>query len=185
MIVDLYGLEDRYEISDHGEIFAKAATRIRSDGVVRSFKQRRVRTKINDCGYETVSLFNGTGSVSFKVHRLVMLSFAYVPGCELLDVNHKNGVKLGNNRSNLEWATRSENIAHSYQVLGRIAPCSGKFGADHHRAIGVLASKDGEVIHQFDSLMDAQRAGFNAGHISNCIAGKRKRHKGLTWAKTT
>lgn len=185
MIVDLYGLEDRYEISDLGEIFAKAATRIRSDGVVRSFKQRRIRTKINDCGYETVNLFNGSGSVSFKVHRLVMLSFAYRCGCELLDVNHIDGVKTANHLPNLEWATRSKNIAHSYQVLGRTAPCSGKFGADHHRAVGVIASKDGQVVHQFDSMVDAQRAGFSAGHISNCIAGKRERHKGLTWAKTT
>ena len=183
MIVDLFGLEDRYEISDQGEIFAKAATRVRSDGVVRTFKQRRVRTSVNEFGYETVNLYDGTGSVSFKVHRLVLLSFDHRADADLLDVNHKNGIKLDNLRTNLEWATRSQNISHSYSELGRVAASTGKFGKDHHRAEKVVATREGQIIHEFDSMMDAQRAGFSAGHISSCVAGKRKKHKGLFWAK--
>lgn len=182
MIVALFGLEDRYEISGRGEIFAKAATRKRSDGVVRTLQQRRIKTKLNEFGYEVVKLYNGINSETRKVHRLVLLSFDWRQDAESLDVNHLDGVKDHNHRTNLEWATRSQNLKHSYDVLGRVGATTGKFGKDHHRAKSVTATANGTVVHTFNSLMDAQRAGFNASHISRCIAGKRNKHRGLEWS---
>jgi hypothetical protein len=52
------------------------------------------------------------------VHRLVMLAF--VGPCPAgLEVNHKNGKKDDNRLSNLEYVTGSENVLHSYRILGR------------------------------------------------------------------
>lgn len=48
-----------------------------------------------------------------KVHRLVLQSFAPNPKCNELQVNHKDGNKLNNNLSNLEWCTRKENMQHA------------------------------------------------------------------------
>ena len=49
------------------------------------------------------------------VHRLVMLTFKYKPGCEDLVVVHKDGNKKNNHMDNLEWSTHQENT-RPYQV---------------------------------------------------------------------
>lgn len=183
MFIPIRDFEDRYEISHLGEIFSIAATRRRTDGVVRSFSRKRIATRVNDNGYIITTLYDGKNERIFRVHRLVLASFAYIPGCDNLDVNHKDGDRTNNHLDNLEWTTRSENIIHSFQVLGRISSTTGKFGAAHHRSIRILGIRDGVVVHTFDSLMDAQRFGFSAGPISRCISGKQKIHRGFHWCK--
>lgn len=51
-----------------------------------------------------------------KIHRLVMMSFYYFPGCENYEVNHKDGNHENNNLYNLEWVTPSENRLHSVRT---------------------------------------------------------------------
>lgn len=51
-----------------------------------------------------------------RVHRLVLASFGYIPGCEAMLVNHKDGVKYHNWLWNLEWTDCSGNILHAYRT---------------------------------------------------------------------
>lgn len=48
------------------------------------------------------------------VHRLVMLTFKPIDGCQDLVVNHKDLNKKNNNIENLEWASHYEN-SENYQ----------------------------------------------------------------------
>ena len=65
-------------------------------------------------GYHRVYLTIEGKRKSFSVHRLVAL--AYIPNpANKPDVNHMDGNKSNNAKSNLEWVTKSENQKHAYR----------------------------------------------------------------------
>lgn len=72
---------------------------------------------MNDHGYWFSSLMtnSGTGRVHRKIHRLVLMSFNYIPGCESLHANHIDGNKRKNHLDNLNWMTPKENKNHGMQ----------------------------------------------------------------------
>lgn len=74
-------------------------------------------TIINRDGYRMVKLRIGGALKGRLIHRLVALT--WIPNPEnKRTVNHKDGDKLNNDVSNLEWATDKENVEHARNVLG-------------------------------------------------------------------
>lgn len=51
-----------------------------------------------------------------RVHRLVLATFGYIPGCETMLVNHLDGIKYHNYPWNLEWTDYSGNAKHAYSI---------------------------------------------------------------------
>ena len=64
-------------------------------------------------GYYYVDLQHKGYKKKIPLHRLVATHFIPNTGNKRT-VNHKDGNKLNNNVTNLEWATDSENIQHAY-----------------------------------------------------------------------
>lgn len=96
----LIGYEGVYEISEYGEVYSIAKRILR-----KSF--------VNKFGYPRITLRCKGAVKNIFVHRLVATTFI----CENpggLDVNHKDGNKLNNHYSNLEWVTRQQNVRHSF-----------------------------------------------------------------------
>ena len=96
------GCAPAYEVSNDG--------RLRRGS--REIKGYRLRN-----GYIGCSVSQDGGRRSTTIHALVAEAFIPNPGGKP-EVNHKNGVKDDNRASNLEWVTHSENLRHSYDVLG-------------------------------------------------------------------
>ena len=52
----------------------------------------------------------------FRLHRIIALKF--IPNIyNKPQVNHKDGIKLNNDKSNLEWCNNSENVYHAWNEL--------------------------------------------------------------------
>lgn len=110
---------------------------VSTDGKIRNVQTHKVyKTYINKNGYLQicVSLGNRNKKKVFRVHKAVAETF--IPNLESKpEVNHKDGNKLNNCISNLEWATSSENTVHAYNTGLK---CSIR-GIDH---VGAKLSED-------------------------------------------
>lgn len=111
------GFEGYYEVSNHGLIRSVGGTKIKKNGSHFNRAGQIIAQRVADHGYVVV-MFRKMGKSYLRyVHRL--LAQAFIPNPENKgDINHKDGNKANNLIENLEWATRSENIKHSYDSLG-------------------------------------------------------------------
>lgn len=91
-----------YFISNYGRVFS-------------IYSNSFITPQPNENGYLQVGLMTDNGRIHRKVHRLVMLTFCWIPDNEFMQVNHKDCNKLHNWLWNLEWSTPKENIEHAIQ----------------------------------------------------------------------
>jgi len=128
-------------------------------------------------GYHYIGINEFGTPTKRGVHRLV--AEAYLPNPESkCDVNHKDFNKSNNNVDNLEWATRSENIQHSYDHNPSRRTSEGVY---KHQPVNQL-TKEGILIKTFDSVSDAANAVESTYRdIWRVCTGKRKSTRGFKW----
>jgi transposase len=105
------GYEGLYEVSACGKVRSLDRVIIDSKRVERQYAQKIRKTFLSN-GYEYVNLSKKNVTKKLRVHRLV--AFAFVKnGHNKPYVNHKDGNKLNNKCSNLEWVSSKENSRHA------------------------------------------------------------------------
>jgi len=108
--------EGYYEASSYGQI--RSVKRIIKSGKLNvCLKGRILKQRTMPSGYKMVGLFKLGVRYNDVVHRIIAKTFLDNSFAHR-EVNHKNGIKSDNNIQNLEWCNRSQNIRHSYDVLG-------------------------------------------------------------------
>lgn len=168
---DIAGYEGIYQVSNQGRI--KSLDRfidiVWQGKIVRKPLKGKIKTpNVQNNGYYIVWLCDSESNrKALLVHRLVASAFIENPN-QFKDVNHKDGNKLNNGVSNLEWCTRSENIKHSYRVLNH---------RKNSKAIRCI-----ETDKRYESAADASRVtGINCGGIKHALRGISKTAGGYTW----
>ncbi|MBK7822925.1 MAG: HNH endonuclease [Tessaracoccus sp.] len=104
------GWEGYYSVSNMGRVKRDA-------GSPRCKTDRLLLPRMTNYNYLVFApVRKGTTQKAMCVHRAVLESFIGPAPTELHQGNHKNGNKIDNRAENLEWVTRSENIAHAYRT---------------------------------------------------------------------
>jgi hypothetical protein len=156
------GYDGIYEISSNGNVISN------------NFGKRKIlKQSIMNSGYKMIVLRKDGKQKTFSIHRLIASYF--LPNEKNLEqVNHKDGNKLNNNLSNLEWCSRSQNIQHMYDNgLKTYRPLhyKGKFGIEHNRSKKVVCI---ETKKEFGSMSEAQRFyNLGGGSVSWSIKHKK------------
>jgi hypothetical protein len=159
---------------------------IHPDGrLFNSRKKEYLNGSISRAGYLRYTISVKKYRFRVSAHRLVAIKF--IPNPEGFPIiNHKDGNKLNNNVSNLEWCNQSHNVKHAYKVCGKKANKTGlgKFSVLHSRSKKIAQiSSSGELIKIWDCAADIKRElGWSRGNICNCARGESKSAYGFKWA---
>lgn len=181
------GHESFLLVSTNGNVIRLAKEQRHWQGGVSVRKQTICKTSLS-CkkrGYKQVKFGSNYVRKSVLVHRLVAETF--IPLVEGKNfVNHKDGNKLNNNVSNLEWCTMKENAIHSVQTglwrKGiRIKPYPFGFSNERNKPVTLIIDGVG-----FATFANAKAASIhiNANHFTHICAvcnGKRETAHGYRW----
>ena len=154
---------------------------VSSDGRIRRVGSDKDHSMYKDSrGYLNIHLYQGGERSHKRVNRVV--AEAFIPNPENKpEVNHKDGNKINNDVSNLEWNTKLENMGHakrlgltshvpSYGMLGKKNPNGGR----KRRPFRII-----ETGESFGSLRECEeKKGCDNRHINDCLRGRQKSHKG-------
>ena len=123
--------------------------------------------KVNGNGYIRVYIYNKT----YALHRLI--ANAFLPNPENKEqVNHKDGVKMNNSISNLEWVTNKENQIHKFQT---------GLGNNFTRKIAQY-NLDNILVKEFVSIASASKeTNIGKTNIWGVLKNKRKTAGGFIW----
>ena len=99
---DIDGYEGLYQISNFGNVKRLKTGKLK-------------KPEITNKGYYMVDLYKNNVRKKFTIHRLIAKAFIDNPRNKKI-VNHKDGNKLNNDISNLEWSSYSQNNLHAYRT---------------------------------------------------------------------
>lgn len=164
-------INDTYAISNFGRVRNILTNVIRKTGV-------------NKYGYERVTL---SDNISYLIHTLVTKAFLPNPN-KYPEVNHKDGVKINNHYTNLEWCTEEYNLQHALDnglrnTLGENSP---KSKIDEITAILIcdmleIGTSSTHIMKTLNNknvsktMIDKIRSGIRWKHISSKYAFVKKK----------
>lgn len=168
------GYEGIYEVSRDGRVK-------RVQPVCGSRVGYHLKGMVDGRGYRTYTLRKAGKFRSEKAHRLVCATFHGAPPDGRNYVNHKDGDKLNNRVSNLEWVTHRENIVHAF--ANGFVDLTNRSGDRHPKATAVRRTAADGSTSDFPTIKAAIAAtpGARRTGVWKAITGELKTHAGHRW----
>lgn len=91
------GILPYYKISNYGRLWHK-------------YKQEFLTVNLDSKGYPFKPLATKDGPKNCRIHRVLMMTFHYFPGCEDFVIDHLDAIRTNCFEWNLEWVTQEENM---------------------------------------------------------------------------
>ena len=176
---DIPNYEGYYQVSNFGRIKSLYRYRIGNGGSKTIVKESILKTKIDKYGYLCCSLSKYGVLKSFKVHRLVSISFLVNSDpCTNTQINHIDGNKQNNTLENLEWC----DAKHNQNEALRLGLRGGKPYRPRIDSRVINQYYNGEIINTFNNLASASReTGIIKSAINNCLSGRSMTSGGFVW----
>ena len=154
---DIPTYEGYYQASNFGRI---KSLLFQSNIYNKKYQREKIlKPKQTKDGCLRVELWKDGEHRTWLTYRLVALAFLGVPEDKTMTINHKDGNRLNNHISNLEWCTRRENIQHGFRT-----------GLYKYQKPILLTDKESNVIYEFISMTKASEyIGHNHGYISSKV----------------
>jgi len=158
--IEILGYEGLYRVGNHGHIES-----------CWTGKWERLKPKLDTHGYHHVDLYLDGKRTAQRIHRLVAQAFLPNPE-EKPEINHKDGNKINNAVTNLEWATSSENNMHAFRVLGRQTPRGEQHGSAKLTADDVKQIRRLYATGNYTQQELGNTFGVRQGEVSHIVRRK-------------
>lgn len=173
---DIYGFEGYYQIDEYGNI--RSLDRVITDSVGHMYTiyGRVMRLRLLPNGYLMIDLRKYGKVYRFYIHTLVAEHFIGInvgyPKYSIV-VNHKDGNKLNNHYTNLEYTTYSGNNQHAYDHNLK-AKGENFYNAKLTNEQVIEIKKNGKGNKTFEEI--ASRYNVNKATIYDILSGKTWKH---------
>lgn len=176
-----------YTITSTGEVFTETLQKIPLGTKGRAFSgkfqvsklpKRELTKAVNNRGYYSVRMAGRTR----MIHRLVAEAFIDNPDSKPF-VNHKDGNKLNNQVSNLEWCTHQENVSHAWDtgLMNTVGRANSANALREHNPFKKLPDESVEFIRanfkkrcpEFGAKAMSDRFGVSTTTISYIVNHKK------------
>jgi len=178
---DVEGYDGCYQVSNYGKVKSIDRYVEYTDGRVRFYKGKILKTRKNKDGYLCVKLSKNGITYNTFLHRLI--ATAFIPNANSLPIiNHKDENPSNNNISNLEWCTYKYNNEYNGLKERQLSTFKKKLDLGEYNSLCFKRRKIAQLDYAYrlikiwESSMDIERSiGIKSGNISLCLHKKRNR----------
>ena len=181
---DIPGYENLYQISNRGRAKSLSHNVRCRNGKTRISPGKILRQLcLDDRPYLSFNVSKQNTIKRIYTHRIVAQLFINNPEhkqcVDHIDTNTRN-----NDYTNLRWATFQENASNPLTKQHISAVKSGTNCFFYGKVFGnkpiICIKPDGTII-RYNSIKEAERAGYNYRGIQECLYGHYSKHKGCIW----